>query len=484
MNCSGVKLQSVKTNTAFPKWVLKTGPGPFLRKLRVLLLAVGLGVLPRFASAAFWTIGYYPGWEQATMPATTIDFTTLTHIIHFSVVPNADGTLDSSANTLSTANSAALVSAAHAAGRKVLICVGGADSESLFQGATSAANLPLFINNLTNFMAARGYDGVDIDWEPLPSTDAQQYTNFVNGLHAALNEFGQPKLLTAAAGAYPPYGDSATADYVMFASLQTKFDQVNIMTYDLSGPYEGWVTWFNSPIYDGGYRFPSDGGLVPSVDGAVKNFLANGVASTKLGIGLAFYGYLWTGGSGTSSVCITQPRQSWTNAPTITAIRYSDIMAGYYQTNLYHWDTNAQAAYIGITNVNPVNNIFLSYDDQRTCQAKISYARNNSLGGVMIWELAQDHQEGQSSPLVQALAQALATPAWTNIHLNGSNMNLTFTSSALGSYRVEWSSNLTADVWNTLVLMNTPAAGGFLQVTDTGAMINPQPRFYRIQTPP
>src|SRR5208283_3729222 len=143
----------------------------------------------------------------------------------------------------------------------------------------------------------------------------------------------QHKLLTVAAGAYPNYGDPPTVEYTMFATLQNQFDQINIMTYDLSGPYEGWVTWFNSPIYDGGYRFPSSGGLVPSVAGAVTNFLENGVASGRLGIGIAFYGYIWTGGLGISPDCITQPRQSWTNAPTAAPYSYTDIMAGYYQTN-------------------------------------------------------------------------------------------------------------------------------------------------------
>ena len=291
-------------------------------------------------------------------------------------------------------------------------------------------------------------------------------------------------LLTVAAGAYPPYGDSATADYLMFAALQNEFDQISIMTYDLSGPWDGWVTWFNSPIYDGGYRFPSSGGLVPSVDGAVTNFLKNGVAPAKLGIGIAFYGYLWTGGSGTSSNCITGPRQSWTNAPTATAIRYSDIMAGYYQTNLYHWDTSAQSAFIGITNTIPTNNIFISYDDQRTCQAKVSYARNHGLGGVMIWELAQDHQSGQPSPLMQALNQALATPGLASIQNSNNDINLFFNAIALGSYRVQWMSNLTAGVWNTLLITNVSNAGGVLQVTDAGVIASQFQRFYRIQTPP
>jgi len=458
--------------------------GKFCRKLTVLLSIGLLGFVACVARAAFWTTGYYPGWEQATMPATNLDFTTLTHVIHFAVVPNADGTLDSSANAISASNAVAVVSAAHAAGRQVLICVGGGGSESLFQAAGSAGNLPVFIRNITNFVATHGYDGVDLDWEPLPSTDAQPYTNLVIHLRAALKGLAQPKLLTAAVGAYPPYGDSATADYLMFASLQTQFDQINIMTYDLSGPYDGWVTWFNSPIYDGGYHFPSNGNLVPSVDGAVRNFLTNGVAAAKLGLGVAFYGYLWTGGSGTSSGCITQPRQAWTNAPTATAIRYSDIMGRYYQSNLYHWDTNAQSAYLGITNAMPTNNIFISYDDPRTCGAKVSYARNHALGGVMIWELAQDHRGAQTSPLVQALKQALATPGWTNLQKSDSDINLTFSSIALGSYRVQYNSNLRAGSWNTLLITNVTGSGGALEINDAGAATNQPGRYYRIQTPP
>jgi chitinase len=450
-------------------------------KHQAFLLA--LFVFPFVARADLWSTGYYPGWEQASMPASNIDFTALTHIIHFSLVPNSDGTLNSSDNSITSANSADVVSRAHVAGKKVLICVGGAGSESGFQGATSTANLPTFINSLTNFMATRGYDGVDIDWEPLPVSDAQQYTNLVNGLWAALSLFPQHKLLTVAAGAYPPYGDPPTAEYIMFAALQNKLDQINIMTYDLSGPYGGWVTWFNSPIYDGGYRFPSTGGLVPSVDGAVSNFITNGLTPGKLGIGIAFYGYVWTGGSGTSTGGVTQPRQSWTNAPTISTPDYSTIMTSYYQSNLYHWDNSAQAAYLSITNSNPANDMFISYDDQRTCQSKVSYARNHGLGGVMIWELAQDHQSGQPDPLLQALKQALAAPGLTTIQLTNQSINLSFTSLPLGSYRVQWTGDLTVSVWNTLIVTNVSGSGGLLQVTDTNSFSQPQ-RFYRVQTPP
>ncbi len=217
------------------------------------------------------------------MPASTIDFAALTHIIHFSLVPNADGSLDSNVNVISPANSTDIVSRAHAAGRKVLICVGGANTQVGFQAATSAANRGGFITNLVTFMSARGYDGIDIDWEPLDAIDAYAFTNFVNSLRTAMDAVTPRPLLTVAI-ASPP------TPAAVVASVMDKFDQINLMTYDLSGPYSGWVTWFNAPIYDGGYKFPSTGRLVPSTDGMVTSLVDAGVPAGKLGIGIAFFG--------------------------------------------------------------------------------------------------------------------------------------------------------------------------------------------------
>lgn len=308
------------------------------------------------------------------------------------------------------------------------------------------------------------------------------FTNLVNGLRSALNGFPQHKLITAAAGAYPPFGDPATAQYVMYASLQYQFDQINIMTYDLSGPYPGWVTWFNSPIFDGGYRFPSTSGLVPSINGAVNNFLSGGVAPSKLGIGIPFYGYVWSGGSGTTTGGVTQPRQAWTNAPSVSTPAYNSIVSGYYQSNLYRWDTNAQAAYLTISNVTSANDMFISYEDSRACQAKVSCARNRGLGGVMIWELAQDHQSGQPDPLLQAVKQALDSPGPVAIQITNQNVMLTFTGVVLGSYRIQWTDALTNSAWNTLAVTNVSGTGQPLQIIDANPLGQLQ-KFYRVQSP-
>ncbi len=365
-------------------------------------LAILLGTTP--VAAGQWTTGYYPGYRQTYLPPSEIDFTALTHIIHFSLVPNPDGSLDAAANGITPARSADLLSKAHAAGVKTLICVGGANSQNGFQGATSAASLPFFISNLVSFVTRQGYDGLDIDWEPLDATDSAQFTNFVATLRSALSAALPKGLVTAATASQP----------ALFAGIQNAFDQINLMTYDLAGPWPGWVTWFNSPLFDGGYRFASTGGLVPSTDGMVNEFLAAGIASEKLGVGIAFYGDVWAGGTGTSTGGAALPRQSWVTPPTNTAVAFFDLMANYFQSNLYHWDTNAQAAYLSIDLPGAANDKFISYDDAHACQAKVSYARNHFLGGVMIWELGQDYQPAQPStnraPLLEAIKAAMTDP--------------------------------------------------------------------------
>ena len=452
---------------------------PRLRRVLALLpLAViafiGFGPSVR---AGLWVTGYYPGYRQSYLPPSAIDFSALTHIIHFCVMPNANGSLDASVNGITPAYSTALVSAAHAGGIKALICVGGAGSETGFQGATASTNLTAFITNLTNFASTYGYDGIDVDWEPLPASDAASFTSFINALRTALNARSPTLLLTVATASQPS----------LFASLQNQFDQINLMTYDLAGPWPGWVTWFNSPLFDGGYRFSSTGGLIPSTDGMVTNFLGNGVAAGKLAIGTAFYGMVWTHGAGTSTGGTLLPRQSWTTVPTVTAYPYSVIISNYFQTNLYHWDTAAQAAWLSITNTPSTNDLFISYDDERSCQAKVSYARNHFLGGLMIWELGQGYfatlPAPQRAPLLQSIKSALTTPAFTSAEISGSNVVLTFTTLPLASYRVSWSPSLSDPAWSTLIT-GVSGSGQTVQAIDYGAATNPVPRFYRLQTPP
>jgi len=381
------------------------------------------------------------------------------------------------ANSLTTKFCNDLTSYAHNSGLKALISVAEYNGTG-FPGATSGANRATFISNLVSFMSARGYDGIDIDWEPLKAAEIPQYTNFIKELRIALNALNPPRLLTVAAASQPE----------CFASIQNQIDQINLMTYDLGGAWPGWVTWFNAPIYDGGYRFPSTGGLIPSADGLIHKFTDAGVSPSRLGIGVAFYGLIWSGGTGTTTGGAAWPRQTWTTAPTTSAMSYWSIMDTYYQPALYHWDDAAQAAYLSIDNSGSANDKLVSYDDERTCKSKVSYARNNALGGVMIWELGQGYRSsepvGRRDPLLQAIKQGMvATPDIVSVSYAGSDLLLKFKTLPLGLYRVQWTTNVASGAWFTLT-NNIAGQGSDVVVADYAARTNAQPRFYRVQTPP
>jgi chitinase len=184
----------------------------------------------------------------------------------------------------------------------------------------------------------------------------------------------------------------------MFGRLQTCFDQINFMTYDLSGPWPGYCTWFNGPIYASDSDRMAGGDPYPSVERSVTSLVNAGVPRSKIGIGIAFFGYVWFGATG--------PRQS-INGATVISPDYHKIMDTYYQPNFYHWDDVAEAPYLSIPGAGGKGNLFISYDDERLCMEKVIYAKQQSLGGVMIWELGAGYRDSQPDGLKDSLLQAV-----------------------------------------------------------------------------
>jgi chitinase len=362
-----------------------------------------------------WTTAYYAGWRQGSnnddyLRAEQIDYSALTHIIHFvvkpahtpppppphlpQVPPSNHGALELGDNRLLTeANSTALLRAAHAAGVKVLFSIGGDGTINDLIDAASDVNRECFITNLVNFMTnnnagygGHAYDGIDVDWEPMGGTFHARFPAFIRALRQRLNTITPRPLLTASAVGYNPAAS-------IYAPLQDQFDQINIMTYVMAGPWNSSV-WFNSAI---------SGSTPPnmSVDSYVHNYLAAGVQPGKLGIAITFYGQHWSG--------VTQPRTPCNpDAVPLGNIDYSEIMNCYYEDSRYHWDEPAQAAYLSISGSNWVKDCFISYDNEMSIQRKIDYIRMKGLGGVIIWELSQGWRPGRASPdpLLKAVKNA------------------------------------------------------------------------------
>ncbi len=347
-----------------------------------------------------WISAYYSGWWQGTrLNPDEIDFGAVTCIIHFALVVSPDGTCAGEGNGITPANAASTVRAVHAAGKKVLVSVGGANSEASFSGAVSSAHREAFISRLLEFTRKYGYDGIDVDWEPVQ--DVQSYLAFVRELRQGLPS--SSLLVTAV---------MTGTDKAVIAEVAPYVDQVNLMTYDMAGAWPGWVTWHNSPLYDGGAVFQSTGGLLPSIDQVVRDKLAGGVPASKLGIGIDFYGYVWRGGDGTSTGGVTRPVQSWKTDPDVKAnIPYFQIMESYYRSKAA-WDSSAQASYISIDNPGSAQDEFVSFDNERSIRAKSEYVQKMGLGGVIIYDLGAGYRrtlpKGYRDLLLQSVRYGLA----------------------------------------------------------------------------
>lgn len=345
-------------------------------------------------------------WGELSTAA--IDWTAFTHLIYFVLSVEADGSVGSNVGCYEDLNADRLteiVAAAHANGKPILISVGGGGSYDAFSSAIRPENRGKLVDNIVQFATQWDFDGVDIDMEPLHSGDLDNYTAFVRQLSSALSASTSPllskPLLFLVTGA---------SHAQMFAELAPYADQINLMTYDLSGAWPGWITWHNSPIYNGGHTFPSTGGELPCANSQVEAFVAGGVPAQKIGIGIDFYGYRWSGGEGTPTGGATAPRQAYSAAPTVTSgIPYRSILADYFSTSAYRWDDEAKAAYLFADESGSANDFFLSYDDETTCAEKLDYVRQKGIGGVIIWELSGGYlPEGYAvrDPLLQAVKNA------------------------------------------------------------------------------
>ena len=340
-----------------------------------------------------WVTAYYADWQQQSgyLPPEKIDFTAISHVIHFSIVPKNDGTIDDAGSDFITpAQSQAVIAPAHAAGCKALICVGGADTSGRFRPALADGIRPVFARSLVDFAMTRGYDGIDIDMEPIEDADVPHYEAFIKDLRSQMDAAGKGLLLTAATAQQP----------ALFARLADQFDQINVMTYDLAGPWEGFKTWHNAGLYDAGGEKMAGDVPYPSANSTMQNFIKAGVPRSKLAVGIAFYGSVWNGADA--------PKESIEGVKVDSSVDYHTIADKYLPAGRYHWDADAHASYLSIDT--PAGKKFIPYDDERVCAEKVKYARAQGLGGVMIWELGSGYcaglPEGRRDPLLQAVKKA------------------------------------------------------------------------------
>ncbi len=276
-------------------------------------------------------------------------------------------------------------------GLETLISVGGWTWSANFPAAAATPeSRAAFATSCVKFMKDWGFDGIDIDWEypvsgglqPGTPADKANYPLLLDALRTELDRQGQidggkDYLLTIAAPAGPETRANMAA-----AEIGAIVDWINIMAYDLHGPWEP-AAGHNAPLYST-QNDPGPAGL--NVDAAVNGYLDAGVAGNKLVVGVPFYGRSLTSVTANNNG-LFQPH---TGAAAGTwepgFVDYSDIADNYLPSYTRHWDDDAKVPYL----YNAQTKTFVSYDDPESIGYKAEYIRDKGLAGGMFWELSSD----------------------------------------------------------------------------------------------
>lgn len=212
---------------------------------------------------SFKVVGYLPSYRFSWL--NDIEFDRLTHVNIAFANPDAQGNLSCGGVDIAPA-----VAKAHQHGCKVFVSLAGgyltAEWDANWNNLALPANRPAFIQKIVQYVQTQGLDGVDIDLEWQYIQD--WYSPFILDLKAALEPLDIP-LTVALPGSYR-YPEITT-------EALAAFDWVNMMVYDLTGPWD-----------------PSNPGQHSPYNWAVQciQYWKNqGVPASQLTLGVPFYGY-------------------------------------------------------------------------------------------------------------------------------------------------------------------------------------------------
>jgi len=316
--------------------------------------------------------GYYPYWATDTPPS-AVAFEELTHVSHAFVWPKADGSL----HIPRSFDAGGVVARARAAGCAAIVCAGGGGEGSAHFAAvaSNASARRAFVDALCAFIATHGYHGAELNWEfPRSAESATNLVVMAQMLRAAL---GTGMLVNVTVN-----GTHYSGQYIDVAALNGIVDYYLVMTYDYHGRWSA-KSGHNAPLY-------AYAGTEGDVASGIAYWLGRGVPPAKLVLGLAFYGRTFD----TDGIGRTFGKSGAKTYREIAALIGS---SGYVR----RWDAEARVPYL----VAESGVMTISYDDTASLCLKVDYAKEQGLGGVMIWTVTGDVAGGRHRLLPQVAAR-------------------------------------------------------------------------------
>jgi chitinase len=276
------------------------------------------------AAAKFAVVGYLPYYQTKTFDPSIGKY--LTDLIYFSIEPTEAGDLNH--RDISPDLIAQLHKMREQHHTRIEIAVGGwGRAKAMGAVSLDREKRQRFVEQLTKYCDDNKFDGVDFDWEfPRGQKETAAFAELLADCKGAIGPHG--RLLTIAVSPeqqLPP------------AAIQA-VDRVHLMSYDHGGPEHS---------------------TLAQAEADIKQVLSRGVPTSKLLLGVPFYG--------------RRPKGSPTQMP------YAKIVARYHP-----------AARVDIVEGQ------YYFNGLDTIRAKTRLAKSQQLGGIMFWDIGQDTRDESS----------------------------------------------------------------------------------------
>lgn len=248
-----------------------------------------------------------------------------------------------------------LIEAAHAAGVLVLpSIINGFDPDRTGYTLRNPERRSRLVQRILDEVDEHNYDGVDIDFEAVPSSEREYFSAFIRELAAGLHDRG--KILAIAVHARSSdEGGAAGAQAQDWKAIGQAVDRFRIMTYDYH--WRGGGPGPVAPIY--------------WVQEVVK-YAKTQVPASKIQVGIPFYGYNWVGGVGYGVTWLEIQELIDIHEPTVNFVE-RDRRGEVAESWFVYYDGDGR------------NEIWFS--SRRSMEAKLDLVAQHDLGGIAIWRL-------------------------------------------------------------------------------------------------
>uniref|UniRef100_A0AAV2M8M9 GH18 domain-containing protein n=1 Tax=Knipowitschia caucasica TaxID=637954 RepID=A0AAV2M8M9_KNICA len=239
---------------------------------------------------------------------------------------------------------------------------------------SAAASRHVFAQSSVSFLRTHEFDGLELDWDH-PGNNKYKFTQLCKAFENESIGTGRTRLTLSAS--LTPQKDVMTFDHYEVTELSKILDFLSVKTFDLS---RGDVAAHHSPLFSTNNA---------SMDFITQYFLDQKTPAEKLLVGFPTHTRSYALSTEMSSPGApvsgpanpgpyTQEMGFWSHYETCTFLQGA---AG-------NWIDSQYVPYA-------VNyNLWVGFDNQESYSAKVSYLRNQNLGGAAVWSMDLDDFDG------------------------------------------------------------------------------------------